>query len=318
MITHAGGPGVIVTDTLTQNGLLVPDLSKKHQNSLKQILYPGAAIANPIDILATGTANQLEQVMAYCEHDLKEIDAMIVIFGSPGLGSVKEAYEVIHQMIETCSKPIFPIFPSVENVKDEINQFIKKGNMAFSDEYSFAKNLAKIMEHSVPEIEPYPDTNTNDIHIRSLIKEFSSGFLGPKQAYALMEAAGIKMARQVLVKTESELLKAVKILHYPLVQKIVGPLHKTDKEGVIVNVLSDVELEQNFRKLMRIDGAKGVLIQEMIKGKEVFIGAKRETAFPPLVICGAGGVYIEALKDFQSALAPISRTEAMTWLTSLE
>jgi acyl-CoA synthetase (NDP forming) len=317
VITHAGGPGVIVTDTLTQNGLLVPDLSKKHQNSLKQILYPGAAIANPIDILATGTANQLEQVMAYCEHDLKEVDAMIVIFGSPGLGSVKEAYEVIHQMIQTCSKPIFPIFPSVENVKDEINQFIKKGNMAFSDEYSFAKNLAKIMEHSVPEIEPYPDTNTNDIHIRSLIKEFSSGFLGPKQAYALMEAAGIKMARQVLVKTESELLKTVKILHYPLVQKIVGPLHKTDKEGVIVNVLSDVELEQNFRKLMRIDGAKGVLIQEMIKGKEVFIGAKRETAFPPLVICGAGGVYIEALKDFQSALAPISRTEAMIMVNKL-
>ena len=317
VITHAGGPGVIVTDTLTENDLLVPDLSKKHQNSLKKILFPGAATANPIDILATGTAEQLEEVIAYCEHDLKEIDAMIVIFGSPGLGSVHEAYQVIHNMLQTCSKPIFPIFPSVVNVKEEIKEFIQKGNIAFSDEYIFAKNLARVMGNKAPEIVPYPKPNTNDFKIRSLIKEFSSGFLGPKQAYELMEAAGIKMAGQVLVQSETELLKGAKILHYPVVQKIVGPLHKTDKEGVIVNVLNDEELEQNYRNLIQIKGATGVLIQEMIKGKEVFIGGKRETAFPPLIMCGAGGIYIEALKDFQSVLAPIARAEAISMVNKL-
>lgn len=316
VITHAGGPGVIVTDTLTENGLLVPDLSKNHQNSLKRMLFPGAATANPIDMLATGTAEQLEQVMTYCEQNLQEIDAMIVIFGSPGLASVHEAYQVIHNLMQTCSKPIFPIFPSVVNVKEEINQFIHKGNIAFSDEYIFSKSLAKVMEHASYQIGSLPNIHANN-KIRSLVQDFSSGFLGPEQAYALMEAVGIKMARQVIVQSETELLNASKILHFPLVQKIIGPLHKTDKEGVIVNVLSDEELVKNYRDLMQIDGASGVLIQEMIKGKEVFIGAKRETAFPPLIMCGAGGIYIEALKDVQSILAPIHRTEAVSMINKL-
>ena len=317
VITHAGGPGVIVTDTLTQNGLLVPDLDKEQQDSIKRILFPGAATANPIDILATGTASQLEEVIAYCENEFTEIDAMIVIFGSPGLGSVDEAYQVIHNMLQTCNKPIFPIFPSVVNAKEEINQFMQKGNMAFYDEHIFAKSIAKIMGTPPPEIAPYPNPTNNDVKIRSLIKEFPSGFLGPKQSYELMEAAGIKMARQALAKTASELLKVVKNLHYPLVQKIIGPLHKTDKEGVIVNVLNDEELVHNYRNLMQIDGATGVMIQEMIKGKEVFIGGKRETAFPPLIMFGAGGIYIEALKDLQSVLAPIDRVQAIHQVSKL-
>ena len=318
VITHAGGPGVIVTDTLTQNGLFVPDLDDKHQNALKQLLYPGAATANPIDILATGTAEQLEQVMVYCEDDLEEIDAMIVIFGSPGLGSVKEAYQVIHNMMQTCSKPIFPIFPSVVNVQEEINLFMQKGHMAFSDEYIFAKSLAKIMGNKTLVIEPYQNPNVNDAKIRSLINGFTDGFLGPQQANTLMELAGIHTPGQVLVKTENELFQAAKILHYPLVQKIIGPLHKSDQQGVIVNVANDVELIHNFKKLMRIDDVTGVMVQEMIKGKEVFIGAKRETGFPPLIMCGAGGIYIEALKDHQSVLAPIGKTEAISMVSKLK
>ena len=143
----------------------VGDPGDKHQHALKQLLYLGASTANPIDILATGTATQLEQVMTYCEEDLEDIDAMIVIFGSPGLGSVKEAYQVIQNMHQTCRKPIFPIFPSVVNVKDEINQFIQEGFMAFSDEYVFAKSLAKIMGNTTPSIEPYTIPDNNDAAI---------------------------------------------------------------------------------------------------------------------------------------------------------
>lgn len=318
VITHAGGPGVIVTDTLAQNDLYVPDLSDKHQHALQQLLYLGASTANPIDILATGTAAQLEQVMTYGEEDLEEIDAMIVIFGSPGLGSVKEAYQIIQNMHQTCRKPIFPIFPSVVNVKDEINQFIQKGFMAFSDEYAFAKSLAKIMGNTAPEIESLPIPDTNDAKIRSLINDFSDGFLGPQQANELMEIAGIQIPGQVLVKTENELFQAAKILSYPLVQKIIGPLHKSDQKGVIVNVLNDVELIHNYKELIQIDGVTGVMVQEMIKGKEVFIGAKRESGFPPLIMCGAGGIYIEVLKDHQSVLAPISRAEAMSMVSKLK
>jgi len=242
---------------------------------------------------------------------------MIIIFGSPGLGSVKEAYQVIHQMIKKCNKPIFPIFPSVVNVKNEITEFIKKGHMAFSDEYAFSRCLAKVMSNDSPinstGINPIPD----EVNIRSLINTCSDGFLEPEKAYTLMQFIGIEVAKQILVKSETELLEATKYLSYPLVQKVVGPLHKSENNGVIVNVLNDDELISNYRRLMQNKHVTGVLIQEMIKGKEVFIGAKREAGFPPLIMCGSGGIYIEALKDHQSVLAPISRPEAIKMVDQL-
>lgn len=318
VITHAGGPGVIITDTLSQNGLSVTDLTKKQQHSLNQILYSGAATTNPIDILATGTSIQLEQVMSYCDHELSEIDAMIVIFGSPGLGSVKNAYQVIHKMIQTSNKPIFPVFPSVVNVKEEIDEFIQMGQLAFYDEYMLAKSISQVMDSDPFLIKTNGDQNINEFKIRSLLKQLPDGFLGPEDTYELMEYVGIQMPKQVLVKTEDKLFQAAEILHYPLVQKIVGPLHKSDQKGVIVNVLNDVELIHNYKKLMQIDRVTGVMIQEMIKGKEVFIGGKRETGFPPLIMCGAGGIYIEALQDLQSILAPVNREEAIDMVDKLK
>jgi len=317
VITHAGGPGVIVTDTLSENGLVVPDLDEKHRNAIARQLYPGAATANPIDILATGTAGQLEKVINYCENELTEIDAMIIIFGSPGLGSVKEAYEVIHQMIKKCRKPIFPIFPSVVNVKNEITEFIKKGHMAFSDEYSFSSCLAKVMGNQPPMSRPGLNPIPDQVKIRSLINSFSDGFLEPDKAYELLEHFRIPVAKQVLVKSENQLLKATKNLNYPVVQKVVGPLHKSDHDGVLINVSSDDELIANYRRLIQNKEVTGILIQEMIKGKEVFIGAKREASFPPLIMCGSGGIYIEALKDYTSVLAPIDRSEAINMVDQL-
>lgn len=318
VITHAGGPGVIVTDVLSQNEICVPDLSKTHQNILKQGLYAGASTSNPIDILATGTAKQLEQVLDYCENKIPEIDAMVVIFGSPGLESVEDAYEVIHDMIHKCNKPIFPIFPSVINVKKEMNDFIKKGNMAFSDEYLFAKSLSKIMGSVGSFSGGDPNIMSANIKIRTLIKDCSSGFLGPDQAHELLEAAGIYVARHKIVTSETELLKAAQILNYPVVQKVVGPLHKSDSKGVIINVSNEIDLKENYKKLMSIKGSTAVMIQEMIKGKEVFIGGKRETGFPPLIMTGAGGIFIEALQDNQSALAPIGRAEAIHMVNKLK
>ena len=119
------------------------------------------------------------------------------------------------------------------------------------------------------------------------------------------------------MKTKTELAKTAKNLKYPVVQKVVGILHKTDQKGVILNVKNEAELMLNFKQIMRIDGAKGIIIQEMIKGKEVFIGMKKEAGFPPLIICGAGGIYVEILKDIAYSLAPISIIEANEMIESL-
>ena len=102
IITHAGGPAVMLTDVLSKNGLRVPSLTGTHCKTLLNELFDGSSVANPIDFLATGTAQQLETIIDYCEHKFEEIDAMAVIFGSPGLSSVYDAYEVISNKIQSC------------------------------------------------------------------------------------------------------------------------------------------------------------------------------------------------------------------------
>ena len=78
--------------------------------------------------------------------------------------------------------------------------------------------------------------------------------------------------------------------------KVVGPIHKSDVGGVSLNITDDNTLTSEFYRMMRIKDATGVLLQPMLSGTEVFVGAKREEKFGHLILCGLGGIYVEALE----------------------
>ena len=136
IVTHAGGPGVMLTDALSKGGLAVPSLiTPSTQNTqsiptaaeeLKTKLFPGSSVANPIDFLATGTPEQLGTVIDYCENRFDNIDAIAVIYGTPGLTQLYEAYDVLDQKIRECEKPIFPILPSLHTAGPEVAEFLKR------------------------------------------------------------------------------------------------------------------------------------------------------------------------------------------------
>ena len=95
-------------------------LATSSSEKLLSFLHPGSSVANPIDFLATGTAEQLGIIIDYCEHKFDQLDAMVVVFGSPGLFDVANVYDVLVQKLETCSKPVYPVLPSVINARREI------------------------------------------------------------------------------------------------------------------------------------------------------------------------------------------------------
>ena len=91
--------------------------------------------------------------------------------------------------------------------------------------------------------------------------------------------------------------------------KVVGPIHKSDVGGVSLNITDDTTLSSEFYRMMRIKDATGVLLQPMLSGTEIFVGAKREDKFGHLILCGLGGIYVEALHDINCALSPVSTVE---------
>ncbi|MBE3085720.1 MAG: acetate--CoA ligase family protein, partial [Bacteroidetes bacterium] len=100
--------------------------------------------------------------------------------------------------------------------------------------------------------------------------------------------------------------------------KVIGPVHKSDIGGVVLN-LKDIEsVSREFTRMMNIPGSKAVLVQKMVSGTELFAGIKAEGAFGHLLLAGLGGIFIEVLKDVSASLVPVSYSEAKHMVHSLK
>lgn len=318
IVTHAGGPGVMLTDALSKGGLNVPKIEGPEADELKSLLFPGSSVSNPIDILATGTPEHLSLAIDYCEHKFKGIDAIFVIFGTPGLVQLYEAYDVLHKKILECKKPIFPILPCLHTAGPEVAEFLSKGHVNFSDEVTLATALTQVMKTprpASPEIELF---GVDVPRIREVIGRIEgNGYISPEHVHELLECAGIPMVPELVSADKAELEAFAEKVGYPVVAKVVGPVHKSDVGGVALNIKTSSHLEYEFDRMMQIEGAKGVMVQKMLRGRELFIGAKYEPRFGHIVLCGLGGIFVEVLKDVSSGLAPLSYDEAYSMIRSL-
>ncbi len=318
IITHAGGPAVMLTDVLSNNGLEIPHLEGPAAEELLTKLYPGSSVGNPIDFLATGTAEQLGTIIDYCENKFDNIDAMAVIFGSPGLFSNFEVYNVLDQKMRSCKKPIFPILPSIINVKDEIADFIEnKHRINFPEECVFGNALAKVINTPKPQpqnpVLPVVDTAA----IRQVVDRCQEGYLGLEDIRALLDAAHIDRKREVEVNNEADAVKFAREAGYPLVMKVVGPLHKSDVGGVVLNVKDEATVIREFNRLIKIPETYAVEMYPMLFGTEVFIGASYDNKFGHQVLFGLGGIFVEVMKDVKAALAPVNKEEALSLIRQL-
>lgn len=314
IITHAGGPAVMLTDALSNNGLEVPHIESPE---LLAKLLPGSSVANPIDFLATGTAANLGDIIDYCDNEFEQIDAMAVIFGSPGLTEVYDVYKLLDEKMKTCRKPIFPILPSVVNVKNEIDYFLSLGRINFPDEVVFGNALAKVY-NTPPPAETAKHPEIDKAAIRKLIDEASEGYLDPEKVQQLLDAAGIPRAGEAVVTSALDAINSAKKMGFPVVMKVVGPVHKSDVGGVVLNVKDDNAVFQEFNRMIQIKDTTAILIQPMLSGTQIFAGAKAEPKFGHMILCGLGGIFIEVLKDVQASLSPVSHIEAGEMIRSLK
>jgi len=318
IVTHAGGPGVMLTDALSKGGMKVPALSGKAAEELKQQLFPGSSVANPIDILATGTPEHLGVAIDYCEKKFKEIDAIMVIFGTPGLVKIFEVYDVLDKKIRECKKPIFPILPSVNTAGPEVQEFLSRGHVNFSDEVTLATALTQIMQTPEPADQQIEIHGVDVPRIRRIIDGIGeNGYIAPDLVHQLLESAGIPTVPEFVSAEKDEIIAFADKCGYPVVAKVVGPVHKSDVGGVALNLRSKEVLAAEFDRMMQIPDATAVMVQKMIKGTELFIGAKYEPRFGHVVLCGLGGIFVEVLKDVSSGLAPLTYPEVESMIHSL-
>ena len=323
VVTHAGGPAVMLTDVLSNGGMEIPSL-KEHPKApeLLSKLFGGSSVGNPIDFLATGTAEQLGYILDAVENDFDEIDFSVVIFGSPGLFSNKEVYDLLDEKMKTCKKPIFPVLPSIINVKDEINDFIAKGRINFPEECVLGNAICKVYNTPKPQPEHVELPKIDVARIRKTIDRCNDGYLEIADYNELLDAAGISRKKSVEVSKKEDALAFAKEVgcskDVPLVMKVVGPLHKSDVGGVTLGVKDLDTVAKEFDRLIVIPETYAVEMYPMLDGLDVYIGAIKDAKFGHQIFFGLGGIFIEVLKDVQSALAPITAAEAKEMLKQLK
>jgi acetate---CoA ligase (ADP-forming) len=310
IVTHAGGPAVMLTDALSKEGFNVPHITNPKAGELLQELFPGSSVNNPIDFLATGTAGQLGKILDYTDRYFDEIDGIAVIFGTPGLSPIFDVYDVLDEKMKTSAKPIYPVLPSTYTARQEVESFLQKGRINFPDEVLFARALGLAHFTPPPAMHAEPQLIQLPEDIKKAIELKQNGYLDTKTVAAILDTFGIPRVAEKVAVTKEEVLEAAKNTGFPMVMKVVGPIHKSDSGGVILDINDIESAVETYNVLNKIQGSEGVLLQSMLSGIELFAGVKYEKKFGHLVLCGMGGIFIEVLKDFSAGLAPLSSEEA--------
>jgi len=317
IVTHAGGPAVMLTDALSAGGLNIPKLEPADQNNILSMMNPGASAVNPIDMIATATIDQLDSVIEYVDKKLENIDGMSVIFGNNGLTDMSEIYTLLHRKIEGCNKPLYPILPSISSSSGELEDFMNKGHVNFPDEVVLGRALTRIFNTPNPAEEKIFLDKVDVPKIRKIIDSSENGYLNPDVIQQLLSAAHIPLVKEAVATSRREIIALADKFGYPLALKVVGPVHKSDVGGVTLNIKSQKHLEAEFTRMKKIKGVTGVMIQEMLSGTELFIGAKYEPKFGHIILVGLGGIFVEVLGDISSGLAPLTSNEADSMIRSL-
>ncbi|MDR0927283.1 MAG: acetate--CoA ligase family protein [Ignavibacteria bacterium] len=317
IVTHAGGPGVMLTDTLSDVGMKVPHIEGDVANELLTKLFHGSSVANPIDCLATGTPEHIDTILNYIENRFDAIDGTAVIYGTAGIFSPRDIYDIVHKHSQISKKPVYHIIPSPYLTQDEMREVFAKGHSCFTDEIAFGKALGKVYYANRPAKEESL-AKIDVAKVRSIVDGAGNGYLPPDDVQALLDAAGIARAKEIVVTTKDASIKAATEIGFPLVMKVVGPVHKSDVGGVKLNIKDVDAVGATFEEMMRIKDATGVLLQPMLSGTELFVGAKAERDYGHLILCGLGGIFIEVLKDVQYGLSPINKDEALSMFRQLK
>lgn len=149
------------------------------------------------------------------------------------------------------------------------------------------------------------------------------GALSYHEAGKLLSAYGIKMPLGRLVRSKNEAVLLARKIGFPVTLKVSSEkiLHKTDVNGVMLDIKSENELESAYEVMSGRFSAKdisGFILQKMLFGHNVIIGMKRDRQFGPVIIFGMGGIFVEEIKDISYRIAPIKVNEAMQMVNEIK
>lgn len=332
IVSNAGGPAIISTDSCSKYGIKMADISQSREN-ISKVIPPHGSSRNPVDIVGDADYNRFEKV-------LKEV------LSNPNVGSVVtmctpsatlDYNDLARTIIRTSKDSGKTMLAALMGLAEGVDNksILSEGGVphfmyaepairTLDSMYKFGKWLTN-------KEEPLPTFTADKEKVRNVLSTvYDEGRtnLLEDEGYSVLQAYGFPIPKSKLVNNEDDAIKAATEIGFPVVMKITSKdiIHKSESGGVKVGLKNAEEVKNAYNSILSNvknynPNAKieGVLVQEMVtNSKELILGAKQDKLFGPLLMFGLGGIYVEILKDVNFRLAPISQSEAQEMVESIK
>lgn len=332
VVTNAGGPGILATDALVNNGLDMPQLSNSTIKELRTFSSPNASFSNPMDMAAGAKGPEFRKTLEAVKTD-DRYDTIVPIFVPPVTIDQMDVATNIHAALAGTDKTVLSCFFGAGEGSQAMAYLKSHGLPVYIFPEAIAKTLGTIhryrqwLDKPVGKVRTFK-VDTDRVH-RIIDKALGGqdGAVVGEQAIEILKAYGIPAAGYRFATTAKEAIDVANEIGYPVVMKVNTPaiLHKTELKAVIVDLRSDKEVRNAFQELEKRVGKlkKGerfsVAMQQMIQGGiEVVIGMTTVPSFGPLMMFGLGGIYVEVMKDVAFRINPLTDANAKEMIRSLK
>ena len=315
ILTNAGGPGILAADACESHGLRVQPLTAGTREALAAFLPASAGLSNPVDMIATATADQYRRAIRLLLDD-PGVDSLITIFIPPIVTRASDVARAIAETACGAAKPVLATFFGAAGVPDLIAPvpcytFPESAARALADAVTYARWRSQ-PAGQVPELRGFDVDSVRRIIERAPLDP--SGWLAPHAVAGILEACGIPAAPTRVVVDAAGAVAAARRVGLPAVLKGSGPelIHKTESQAVFTDLRTEEDVLRAYHALARRPDVASILVQPMIaRGVEMFVGATLDSTFGPVVLCGSGGTMLELLKDTSCRLAPVTDRGAL-------
>lgn len=332
IVTNAGGPGVMATDALERNGLVLASLMPETEARLKEVLPAAANIHNPVDVLGDARADRYGAALEAVLED-PGVDGAIVILTPQTMTEIEGTAEVLVRVSQGAGKPVLGCWMGEKEASRGTRILAANGvpNYPFPERAISA--LGAMCRYRTwkeqPEvaIETFGADKGVVTELFAKVREDGRNTIGDTEAQAILKAYGIATPQSAVGATPDEAASLAAEIGFPVVMKIASPdiLHKSDVGGIIVGVQDEREAREAFGTLVERAKAHlpeaviwGAQVQEMVNNaREIIIGLNRDPQFGPVIMFGLGGIYVEVLRDVAFRVAPLSRPQAQQMVASI-
>ncbi|MEI6327490.1 MAG: acetate--CoA ligase family protein [Candidatus Roizmanbacteria bacterium] len=296
VITNAGGCGVLAADAIDQAGLT---LSKLH---IKSIVPNDAPVPNPYDVRGDADASKFAAAVAETG-DEENVGGVIVIVTPQANTQLEDTAKSLVGLQSALTHPIYPVFLGGSSMT-VVQKICESNQMPFFED----------LEMLIRAIGVFVERASRPTHTARLIRQKPSRqtksiptALSLIDSYSALQKAGIQLAPYWTARDASTLHKALEGVIYPIVMKVSSSTitHKSDAGGVQTNISSYLEAEKTFTRMQQLEGFQQVVIQEMISGYELILGAKRDPIFGPVIVVGIGGVLTNLIHESVQFITPL-------------